>query len=297
MLDQIPLASTVRPGIGQKLAHHVNLVVAREYLALLLPPLVVLLLHDLCIVLDDVRQAAPRQALFPQVGGLEALRVRRIPRAVIEPLVEGEEPGILALEMRTHPHLLVVHGEMHHATPELEQQLLRIAVALVLLDRVFDGLFREPVLQLERGHGQAVDEQAQVQGKLRLVLAVAQLTGDAEDIGVEPLLGLHVAGGGRAVEHVELDGPVLDPVPQNVNHAPLGDLALEPVQKLGARGTVLGKVKSRKRLGLGCMDKGAQLGQVHRMVTVVILGIALHVARAAPWRTLFRDPGMHHCRV
>jgi len=35
---------------------------------------------------------------------------------------------------------VVVHGEMDDAAAELEQQLLRVAFALVLLDRVLDGL-------------------------------------------------------------------------------------------------------------------------------------------------------------
>ena len=61
---------------------------------------------------------------------------------------------------------LVVHGEMDHAAAELEQQLARVAVALVLLDGVLDGLLGEAVLQLERGDRQAVDEQAEVEREL-----------------------------------------------------------------------------------------------------------------------------------
>jgi hypothetical protein len=49
---------------------------------------------------------------------------------------------------------------VHDAAAELEQPLARVAVALVLLDGVLDGLLGEAVLQLEGGDGQAVDEQA-----------------------------------------------------------------------------------------------------------------------------------------
>ena len=69
----------------------------------------------------------------------------------------------MPLQVRAQAHLLIVHREVDHAAPELEQQLPRVAVALVLLDRVLDRLLGEAVLQLERGDRQAVDEQAQVE--------------------------------------------------------------------------------------------------------------------------------------
>ena len=90
-----------------------------------------------------------------------------------------------------------------HAAAELEQQLARVAVALVLLDRVLDRLLGEAVLQLEGGDRQAVDEQAQVERAARLVPAVAQLARDAEAVRRVALLGLGVAGRRRAVEQVE----------------------------------------------------------------------------------------------
>ena len=75
--------------------------------------------------------------------------------------------------MRAEPHLVIVHGEVDHAAPELEEQLARVAVALVLLDRILDGLLGEAVLELERGDRQAVDEEAEIERELRLVAAVA----------------------------------------------------------------------------------------------------------------------------
>ena len=57
VLDQVALARAVLPGVGQELAHHVELVVAREDLRpLLLAGLLVLLLDDLGVVLEDVGQ-------------------------------------------------------------------------------------------------------------------------------------------------------------------------------------------------------------------------------------------------
>ena len=105
-----------------------------------------------------------------------------LPAPSFQPLLKGRNQEALALQVRAEAHLVVVHGEMDDAAPELEQQFARVAVALVLLDRVLDRLLGQAVLQLEGGNRQAVDEQAQVEGELRLVAAVAQLAGDAEAV-------------------------------------------------------------------------------------------------------------------
>ena len=274
VLDQIPLADAARLGIGQELVHHVELVVTGKYLLLLLPPLVVLLLHDLGVVLDDVREPGLGQNLFPQVVGFDAGLVGRVAGPVIPALVEGQKPRILGLKVRAHPHFLVVHREVHHAPAELKQQLLGLPVALVLLHRIIHGLFGQAVLELERRHRQAVDEEAQVQGELGLVLAVPQLPGDAEEVGRKAFLGLDVAGRGRAVEQVQAHRPVLDPVTQHVDDAAFGDFTLEPVEKLRPPGAVLGQVQGRGRLGLGGLQKGRELGQVHGVVPVIVLAAA-----------------------
>ena len=75
--------------------------------------------------------------------------------------------------MRAELHLVVVHGEVGEASSKLEEPLPGIAVPLVLLYGVVHRLLRQAVLQLEGGDGQAVDEQAQIQGKLRVVVTVA----------------------------------------------------------------------------------------------------------------------------
>jgi hypothetical protein len=46
----------------------------------------------------------------------------------------------------TEPHLLVVHREVDDAAAELEEQLALVAVALVLLLGISDGLFGQAVL-------------------------------------------------------------------------------------------------------------------------------------------------------
>ena len=113
-------------GVGQQLAHHVELVVARE----------------------DLRRASscpssrpsPRRPgrssrgcrsglagvriSLPEVVGLQAVGIGRVAGAVVPALVERQEPGrpcpSAAVHMRTS---LVVHGEVDDAAAELEEQL------------------------------------------------------------------------------------------------------------------------------------------------------------------------------
>src|ERR1035437_4066321 len=163
MLDKIPLASAKPRGVGEEFAYDIELVVAREDLnALLLPSLLVLLLHDLGVVLQNPRQTAGSENAPPQVVRFDSVWVGRIASALVPPLVERQEPRVHrhalgTLQSGTHPHFLVIHGEVHHAAPKQEKRLTWIAVALVLLLVVLGGLLRETVLQLECRDRQSVD--------------------------------------------------------------------------------------------------------------------------------------------
>ena len=77
MLNEIPFPCTVLARIGQELAHHVELVIARPDLHLpLLACLLIPGLDDLRVVLQDVGQPVAGENPLPQVVGLEAVRVR-----------------------------------------------------------------------------------------------------------------------------------------------------------------------------------------------------------------------------
>ena len=188
VLDQIAAAGAVLSGISEQATHHLELVEAGPDLHRLLPAgLLVLGLHHLGVVLKDVGEPLAGEDLLPEVGRLEALRVRGVAGAVVPTLVEGQEPGGFAFELGAEAHLMVVHGEMGHAAAELEQLLARVAVELVLLHGVSNRLFGEAVLELKGGHRQAIDEQAQIQSSLGFIAAVAELTGHAEAVGGEAL--------------------------------------------------------------------------------------------------------------
>ena len=188
VLDQVARACTLRRGAGQQAAHHIELVVAGPDLRPSLPArLFVLDDHHLGVVFQDVRQALASQHLAPQVVGLDAARVRRIPGPIVPTPVERQEPGRLPLQMRAEAHFALVHGEVGDAPAQFEQLLPRISVPPVLFDRIVDGLLGEVVLQFEGEHRQSVDEQPDVERPLRIVAAVPDLPGDGEAVLPEAL--------------------------------------------------------------------------------------------------------------
>ena len=101
-----------------------------------------------------------------------------------------------------------------------------------MLHRIRHGLLGEFVFQLKSGYGQTVNEDTQIESKLSFVFAVAELAGDAEDVGPVQFLGLGVAGGGSPIEEVNLRRPVLDPFAENIDHASFGDFPLQPGDEL-----------------------------------------------------------------
>ena len=276
VLDQVAFPGAMPAGVRQQPPHYVELVVSRPDLHFLglLGPLVLLDADDLGVVLQNVGQAVTSENVGPQIGCLEAVRIRRVPSAVLPTSVERQEPGALALEMGTELHLVVVHGEVRHAPAEREQRLARVSVALVLLDGVLDGLFGQAVLQLERGDRQAVDEERKVQGALGLGEAVAELPRDRETVLAVALSGEGIAGRRRAVEEIDLVLPVLEAPAEEVDGAALADLALQAGEELAAGGAILLKPQPLVGVGLGFPQESQQLREVDRELAVVLGGVA-----------------------
>ena len=278
VLDQVAPARAVGAGVGQQPAHHVELMVARPDLGPSLPAaLLVLRLHHLGVVLQDVGEAPPGQHLPPQVVDRQPVRVGRVARAVVPAPVERQEPRRLAGETGAELHLALVHREVRDAAPELEQLLARVAILLVLQHRVVRRLLGETVLQLEREHRQPVDEQPDVQRPLRLVPAIAKLPGDGEAVLLEPFLRRRVVSRGRAVEQVQVQRPVLDPVTQHLDRAALDDLALQPGQERAPRRTVL-----RERQGLGGLRLGVTQERRELHLIDAVLAVKVVEVAAAP---------------
>ena len=194
MLDQIALSRAFTVGIVQKFTHHIKLMVTRPDLSfLLLSGLFILYDHHLGIVFDDVCQALPCQNLFPQVVNLEAVGVGGIAGAIVPALVERQEPRCLALQVSTELYFLFIYGKMRHTAAKFEQLFVRVAVAPILLNCIFNRLLGQVILQLKGEYRQAVDEQSEVKRVLRICLAVMQLPGNRKTVHSVSCRGLLIA--------------------------------------------------------------------------------------------------------
>ena len=96
VLNQVTSAGAMFAHVSQRLPYEPELVESRPYLPpLLFAGLGVLLLDDLRVVLKDICQPCRREDLFPQVVGLESVRIWRVACAIVVSRVEGQEPGAL----------------------------------------------------------------------------------------------------------------------------------------------------------------------------------------------------------
>ncbi len=287
MLDQVTPSHALRLRVRQQPAHHVQLMKPRPDLPPLLPAAPgVLRFNQLRVILQNLRQPRPRQNPPPQVIRLQSVRIRRIARAIVPALVKRQKPRGFPPQMRAKINRVIVHRKMRHAPPELEQPLARFAVAFVLLDGIRHRLLGQAVFQLEGGHRQPVDEQAQVQRALRLVAAVTQLPRHAEAVGGKPRRRLRVARRGRAVKQIERVRAMLQPVPQHVNHAAPAHLPLQPRQKLAAHRPVRAELQRLRHLRLCRLQKRRQLREIHAVFAVIVLRPPHHPTRAIRSRPL-----------
>ena len=160
---------------------------------------------------------------------------------------------------------------MGNAPPQLEQQFTRVAVALVLLHGVGDGLLGQVVLQLEREHRKPVDEGHEVERELCLILAVAELPRDGEAVEREALRGGRVPGAGRPVEEIDVVLTVLEAGAQHVDRAAPCDLALQPREEASPCRAVVREVERLRDFRLGRLEKRGELDEVDRVLAVVVV--------------------------
>ena len=137
VLNEIPLTDTILLNICKELFHHVELMIAREYLSdFFLLCFSFGGLHNLRVILNDTTELFLGKDILPEVVGHDAVGIWRVARTILVAFIEGKEPAILAGETGTEFHMSVIYGEMHHAALELEQKLVWITIRFVLLHRV-----------------------------------------------------------------------------------------------------------------------------------------------------------------
>ena len=276
VLDQVALAGAVVARVAHEPAHAVELLVAREDQEVLagLAPALVLRLHLVDELADQVEDAVPGPDLFPQVVGREARPGGRdgwIPRAAEAPPVEGQEAGPGPGEPSGHEHQLRVYGEVGEAAPVGEERLARVAVGPVLPDRVLDILAVERALEFGREDRDAVQEQREVEALLAL-LAVAELAHDGKEVGrVQALQLLVEPARGPEVRELELAARVLDAVAQHVERPPPADLPRQPAEeaRLHLRPVVL--LEPLPLLRLGGEEEVDHIGREQAQPAVVVL--------------------------
>ena len=230
----------------------------------------VLLSEDLGIVLDDPGETLGGQNPPPQVVRHDPVRVGRVARAIVVSLVKRQEPRRGALQLGTELHPLVIDCKVRERTPEGEQQLLRVAVPLVLLHGIIDSLLRDVVLQLEREHGDAIHERHKIHGIAAVARTVMHLPGDHEAVSRKQLRGPRVTCARLRVVEVHVLAEVIHTAPKDVHHPTLRDLTLQAGQE-----PVTGRrlITQRQRLrdaGLGRLDERRQMFEIESIGRIEI---------------------------
>ena len=168
VLDQIALPGTVTAGVAHQSAHAIELLIARKDQEPTpgLAAFVVLVLHLVDEPADQVEDAVARPDPLPEVVGGVARPGRRhrgVARATVATPVERQKAGLLPGELRRHEDQLGVDGEVRQAAAIGQERLPRVALVLVLPDRVLDVLARERVLQLGGEDREPVEKEREVE--------------------------------------------------------------------------------------------------------------------------------------
>ena len=117
---------------------------------------------------------------------------------------------------------------MNHAARELEQQLLRIAVMLILIDSDIHILLGQLILQFKGDDRQTVDKHAKIQRQLRFVWRKMKLPGYAENVFCIQFSRSRIVDAGRHIKHDKAGRICFDALTQHINDATLGNLIAHP---------------------------------------------------------------------
>ncbi len=242
MLDQVVVSGPVGFGVGDHLLHRVPLVIAREDARCgVRVELHALLVRcgDVDEPLKDLQPVVPLPDLFPQVrhavrAGACGLVTRSSGNArAVRAGVERQELRVGAFQTRGDERVIGIDGEVDESSLG-EEQLVRVAAA-VLSDGVVGVLARVRVLQLDRRHGQAIDEQRHVD-RLVGAHAVEDLARHRQHVGPVACEGVGGQGvAGAKVGEVDVHATVSYTLTQYIQHAACVDLGGHPLGELALR--------------------------------------------------------------
>ena len=196
---------------------------------------------------------------------------------MIVALIEGEKPRLLSLQRGRHENLLGIHRKMSKATPETEQWLFRIAILLILGNRMGHRLTGNRILHLARENRQTIEEKPQIQALLvcervfetaRGILVAQHL----EKIPLIELLQFRIASAGWWEKaQVEMRAALVHPLAQRVQRPlllyhiphPLDDPAFHLVSQFDPQ--------RLPRLRLSHLEKAHQRLRNQAKLAVVVL--------------------------
>ena len=143
--------------------------------------------------------------------------------------MNGQEAGVLALELGGDEDQVRVHGEVRDDAAR-EDQLGGVAVGAVLLLGLLHPLLGQRVLQLGRGDGDSVEEEGEVEpvAPVGLLGRVREFADDGEAVGPVAVEDGVVGDEVRLeVGDAEVDAPVLDTVAEDIEEPVGGDGLVE----------------------------------------------------------------------
>ena len=146
MLNQIGFANATLTDIGKQIAHHFQLMIAREKQGFLFEWSIFFFTDQLGKVFDDVGQTLTGENFLPQVIALVSIRIGRIPLAVIISLIEWQKIGTFTRQSGSHKDFIGINSKMNQTSTELEQDFVGITVFPILLDGMIGCLPRPGVL-------------------------------------------------------------------------------------------------------------------------------------------------------
>ena len=180
VLHQVVVPNALDTRICNQFPHRVELVVSGEDHGFLLDLLVTDLLFFNLKVDEpgqDIEKAIALPDLFPQVMGLISAGILGIACAGAIAQIEGQEVRGFPCEPCGHVDLIRVYGKMHEGPLlELEDQVIRVAVVLILVYGTPPCLAGHGVLEFGRGDRNAVQAQNKVE-RIIVLVAVSEAVG------------------------------------------------------------------------------------------------------------------------
>ena len=293
VLDQVTLARPFSVSGLDQLVDHIPLVVAREDHRFPGGQRAVEALAGLLVQMQEAPEhlepGIRLEQLLPQVAGgvLAVIGGRWIARAAFRAAeVERQEEGVLAVQLGGHRRLVLADREMHQRAAFERQQRLGFAsqrvfhraVVAVLALGVFHRLL-ELAFQLQRGGGDAVDEQHQIQARVVFTLSEMRRVGHlryyAQAVAPVALEGVRVhAVVGLEAARLDLHPRQFEAMAQHIQGAVLLQLAHQFLYQHAFRVVRVGLGELVPALRPGVLEVTEKVLGIQRRAPVIAAGRA-----------------------